>query len=166
MRVRRSSMTTSRSEAITLGSSSEIAHAVGLEIEDEVEPVGRDVDVVRGDVLRREGVVLAAVALDEPRELAGAVRGRAPEHQVLEEVGDAGRAALPRCASRRGTTPARETIGLRWSSSSSTRRPLSSVAATTARRTWPGRPGGRAAARTAATVTRISASAERVTPGL
>ena len=61
-----------------LGVEEQILHAVGLEVDDEVELVGRDVHVVRGHVLRREGVVLAAVLLDEPRELRAARRSACP----------------------------------------------------------------------------------------
>ncbi len=72
----------------------QILHAVRLEIEHEVELIRCDVDVVRGDVLRGERVVLAAVLLDEPRELLGAVARRPLEHQMLEEMRDAGRAPV------------------------------------------------------------------------
>ena len=68
-------------------------HAVGLEVDHQGRAVRRDVDVVRGDVLAGEGVVPAAVLLDQPRELARPVGRRALEHHVLEEVGEAGAAA-------------------------------------------------------------------------
>ena len=71
----------------------EVVHAVGLEIDHEGEAVRRDVDVVRRDVLAGEGVVPAAVLLDQTRELARPVGRRALEHHVLEEVGEAGAAA-------------------------------------------------------------------------
>src|SRR5206468_114246 len=77
-----------------LGIEEQVLHPVRFEVDHEVQLVGRDVDEVRGDVLRGERVVLAAVFLDEPRELLGPVGRRALEHQVLEEVGDAGRAPL------------------------------------------------------------------------
>src|SRR5262249_56586171 len=65
----------------------------GREVGDEMALVGAVVDVVRGALLRGERVVLATVLLDEPRELLGSTRRRALEHQMLEEVGDPGRAA-------------------------------------------------------------------------
>jgi hypothetical protein len=101
--VRRSSITTSRSEATILGIERQVVHPVGLEVEDEVELVGGDVDEVRGDVLRGEGVVLASVALDQSCEDAGPVPGRATEHQMLEEVRDPGRA--PRLVARADVIP-------------------------------------------------------------
>ena len=55
-----------------LGIEQEVLHPIGLEVQHEVELVGGDVDEVRGHVLRGEGVVLAAVLLDEPGELRGA----------------------------------------------------------------------------------------------
>jgi hypothetical protein len=63
----------------------QVAHAVGLEAEDEAHPVGGDVDVVGRDVLGGEGVVLPAVLLDRLRELSLAMGRRALEHHVLEE---------------------------------------------------------------------------------
>ena len=77
-----------------LGIEQQVLHAIGLEVDDEIDLVAGDVDEVRRDVLRGERVVLAAVLLDEPRELLGSARRRALEHHVLEEVRDAGRAAL------------------------------------------------------------------------
>ena len=77
-----------------LGIEEQVLHAIRLEIDQQIELVGRDVHVIRGDVLRRERVVLAAVLLDQTRELLGAMARRALEHQVLEEMGDAGRAAM------------------------------------------------------------------------
>src|SRR5712691_28856 len=91
VRVRRSSMTTWRSDSISLGSSRRLC--IRSELDHEVELVGGDVDEVRGDVLGGERVVLTAVLLDEPRELAAPVGRRALEHHVLEEVRDAGRSA-------------------------------------------------------------------------
>ena len=59
-----------------------------------VHAVGGDVDVVAGDVVGGEGVVLPALAGDRAGELALG-HGRGPlEHQVLEEVREAGRAGL------------------------------------------------------------------------
>src|SRR2546425_5273260 len=77
-----------------LGVEQQVLHPVRLELDHEVELVGRDVDEVRGHVLRGERVVLAAVLLDEPRELLRAASRRALEHHVLEEMGDPGRAPL------------------------------------------------------------------------
>ena len=70
-----------------LGIEKQMPHAVGLEAQDHVDTVGSDVDVVGGDVVRGEGIVLTTVPLDGVGELALAVSGRALEHQVLEEVG-------------------------------------------------------------------------------
>src|SRR5216110_2155791 len=75
-----------------LGVEQEVLHAVGVELDHEIELVRGDVDEVRGDVMRGERVVLAAVLLDEPGELATSVGGCALEHHVLEEVRDPGRA--------------------------------------------------------------------------
>src|SRR5262249_25813456 len=73
-----------------LGIEEEIAHPVRLQPQDEVDAVGRDVHVVRGDVVGGERVVLAAVLLHGLGQLALAVRRRALEHHVLEEVGKPG----------------------------------------------------------------------------
>ena len=112
MRVRRSSITTCALGVDLLGIEEQVLHAVGFEVDDEVELVGGDVDVVRRHVLRGERVVLAAVLLDEPRELRGPVLRRALEHHVLEEVRDAG---APRASLREPTRYQtwNDTIGLR-----------------------------------------------------
>ena len=75
-----------------LGIEEEVSHAVRLERQRQVHLVGGDIDVVRGHVLARERIVLAAVLLDEAGELSLAVGRRALEHHVLEEVGQPGRA--------------------------------------------------------------------------
>ena len=77
-----------------LGVEQEVVHPVRLEVEHEIELVGHDVDVIGRHVLRCEGIVLAAVLLDEPGELARPVSRRALEHHVLEKVSDPGGPAL------------------------------------------------------------------------
>ena len=77
-----------------LGVEQQVVHPVRLEVEHEVELVGDEVDVVRSHVLRGERVVLSAVLLYEPGELAGPVVRCALEHHVLEEVGDPGGSAV------------------------------------------------------------------------
>ena len=65
-------------------------HAVGLHLHQRRQLLLGDALVVGGDVLAGEGVVLAAELGDDLREVAdGDLVGRL-EHQVLEEVSDAG----------------------------------------------------------------------------
>jgi hypothetical protein len=68
----------------------EIAHAIRLQIHDQIERRRRKVLVVGGHVLVGERVRESAVALERLVELLGAVFLGAVEHQVLEQVGDAG----------------------------------------------------------------------------
>ena len=65
-------------------------HAIGLEEEHHVELVGRHLLEVEGVVLVGLPVVAAAVVLDEPGQLAIGDILRALEHQVLEQVREAG----------------------------------------------------------------------------
>ena len=86
-----------------LGIQEQVLHAVSLEIDHQVELLRRDRDVIGGDVLGCERVVLAAILLDELRELLGTVARRALEHQVLQEVSDAGRP--PKLVARADAVP-------------------------------------------------------------
>ena len=65
-------------------------HAVGLHLHHGAELLLGDALVVGGDVLAGEGVVLAAEPGDDLGELADRDLVGRLEHQVLEEVGDAG----------------------------------------------------------------------------
>ncbi len=65
-------------------------HAVRFQPHDEVQPVARDRLVKGGVVLGRERVVAPAVARNRRREGARRVGGRPLEHQMFEEMGDAG----------------------------------------------------------------------------
>ncbi len=103
MRWRRSSTITSRSEAKVSSREAQIAHAVGFHAHDQLEPVARDALVIGGVVPGRERVVLAAIAGDGAREFARRDLARALEHQVFEEVRDAGMAA--RLVSRADAIP-------------------------------------------------------------
>ena len=67
----------------------EVRHAVGLERHHGAEVLAGDALEIGGVVVGGEGVLLAAEAGHDLRELAGRVLLRALEHQVLEEVGDA-----------------------------------------------------------------------------
>ena len=53
------------------GSEEQVPHAVGLELEHEIELLGRDAHMVRGDVTAGEGVVLAARGLHEFEKTPG-----------------------------------------------------------------------------------------------
>ena len=90
MRIRRSSRTTSRSGSTTLSSSTQPGHAVGFEPHDQFQPVARDGLVKGGIVLGGECVVAPAVACDQRGKAARRNGGRALEHQMFEEMGDAG----------------------------------------------------------------------------
>ena len=68
----------------------EIEHAVGLHRHDRLEAVLGDALEVARHVVAGEGIVLATHARDLAGEGAGRDLVRRLEHQVLEEVGDAG----------------------------------------------------------------------------
>ena len=67
-----------------------IGHPVGFHPHHQLELVARDALDIGGVVLAREGVVGTAVRGDDLRELAGRDGRRSLEHQVFDEVGDAG----------------------------------------------------------------------------
>lgn len=71
----------------------QIAHPVRFHAHDQLEPVAGDALVVGGVVPGGEGVVVAAIARNGARKLARRNLPRALEHQVFEEMGDAGMAA-------------------------------------------------------------------------
>ena len=68
----------------------EAGHAVGLELHHGLEMLAGHALEIGGVVVGGEGVLLAAEPRDGLRELAGRVLLGALEHQVLEEMGDAG----------------------------------------------------------------------------
>ena len=68
----------------------EVAHAVRFEEERKLEGVRRDVDPVVGAIVFGRTVVRAAGALQPVVELAGLHVRRAHEHQVFEQMGEAG----------------------------------------------------------------------------
>ncbi len=68
----------------------QVDHAVGLHLHHERQAVFRDHLEIGGEVVAGEGVVLPAVARHDARELAGLDFLRALEHQVFEEMRDAG----------------------------------------------------------------------------
>ena len=90
MRERRSSRMTSRSGPDHLVGEDQVAHAVGLVAHHRRERVRRHGLVIGGVVPGGEGVLAAADLGDLGAELAGLVVLRALEHQVLEEMRDAG----------------------------------------------------------------------------
>ena len=68
----------------------EAGHAVGLELHHGPEVLAGDALEIGGVVVGGEGVLLAAERRDDLAELARRVPARALEHQMLEEMGDAG----------------------------------------------------------------------------
>ena len=68
----------------------QVGHPVGLELHQRLQVLARDPLVVAGVVVGGEGVLLAADGGHGLRELAGRVLGGALEHQVFEEMRDAG----------------------------------------------------------------------------
>ena len=68
----------------------QVAHPVGLELHHGAQRARRDGLVIGGVVVRGEGVLAAADVGDSRVELAGLVVGRALEHQMFEEMRDAG----------------------------------------------------------------------------
>ena len=94
MRERRSSRMTSRSVSTSFSVEPQVDHAVGFHLHHRAEPILGDALEVCGRVLAGEGVVLAAEASDDFGELADRDLVGRLEHQMLEEVGDAGTSAL------------------------------------------------------------------------
>ena len=80
-------------------------HAIGLEKQHHVELVRRHLLEVDRVILVGLPVVVAAVVLDEAGELAVGDVLRALEHQVLEQVREAGAALAARFATRRCRPP-------------------------------------------------------------
>ena len=66
------------------------AHAVGLELHHARQMLARQALEIGGEVGRGERVLLAADGGERLREPAGRVLGGAFEHQMFEEMGDAG----------------------------------------------------------------------------
>jgi len=73
-----------------LGVDVQVAHAVGFELHHLVQLFLRHLLEIGGVVAAGEGIVAAAGGRDAFVEFAGADTGRALEHHVLEDVGDAG----------------------------------------------------------------------------
>jgi hypothetical protein len=71
-----------------------VAHPVGFHLHHQPETVGGDALEIGGVVLGGEGVVGAAVFLNHAGKLARFHIVGGLEHQVLEEMGDAGAARL------------------------------------------------------------------------
>jgi hypothetical protein len=72
----------------------QIRHAIGLEIERQFQRVRRHVLEVVGAIVVRRAVVVAAGALEQRVEHAFLDVLRSLEHQVLEQVREAGAAGL------------------------------------------------------------------------
>ena len=68
----------------------EVLHPVRFEIEAHLDPVGAQVLEIGRVIVGGEGVVVAAVLLDDPRKILGTDLGSPFEHHVLEHVGQAG----------------------------------------------------------------------------
>jgi hypothetical protein len=78
----------------------EVRHAVGLELEHDVERILREPVLVDGHVARGIGVVGAAIGFHDAIELSRRARRGAIEHHVLEVVCDAGDAGVLVASSR------------------------------------------------------------------
>ena len=70
----------------------EVRHAVRLDLHHQVQPIDRERLEVGGVIDTGEGVLRAAVARDDAREFARRQNLGALEHQMLEEMSDAGNA--------------------------------------------------------------------------
>ena len=68
----------------------QVDHAIRLETDGQSDPIRRQGLMVRGVVVRREGVQLAAVPVHAQHQLAGADIRRPLEHHVLNPMRDAG----------------------------------------------------------------------------
>ena len=69
---------------------SEVRHAIGLELEHQIQRAVRKPILVDRDVVARECIVGAALRLHQAIELARLAAGRAVEHHVLEEMCEPG----------------------------------------------------------------------------
>ena len=85
-------MMTWRSVATSSGGEPQVGHPVGLHVHEGAELLLGDALVIGGHILAGEGVVLPAEPGDDLGELADRDLVGRLEHQVLEEVGDAGHA--------------------------------------------------------------------------
>jgi hypothetical protein len=74
------------------GIQQQVPHPIGLDLQNQVQTIGRDVGVVAGHVLGGERILSPAALLDEPGDLAAPASGCALEHEVLEKVGETRRA--------------------------------------------------------------------------
>ena len=68
----------------------QVQQAIRLQLEAQLQVLGGQVFEVRGIIPGGEGVDLPAPGLEDAGELFGSPGFRPPEHQVFEEVGDAG----------------------------------------------------------------------------
>ncbi len=93
MRERRSSRMTLRSVSNLFFVEPQVDHAVGFHLHHLAEAVLGDALEIGGRVVAGEGVVLAAEAADDLGELADRDLVGRLEHQMFEEMGDAGFAA-------------------------------------------------------------------------
>jgi hypothetical protein len=120
----------------------QVPHAVGLEPQRRVERGGRHVLEEVGAVLRRRAVLVGgADQLERAEEFVGMVL-RGLEHQVLEQVREAGAAGFsffePTWYQRLTAT-----IGALWSSCTTTVMPLSSLNVSNSMSSAPAARGGR-----------------------
>ena len=69
-----------------LGGERQVAHPVGFQFHHRRQQVGRDALIIGGVVARGEGILLPAIGLDDVREFAVRMAGRALEHQVLQKM--------------------------------------------------------------------------------
>ena len=99
-------------------------HAIGLEEKHHVELVCRHLLEVEGVIFVGLPVMVAAVVLDEPGELAIGDVLRALEHQVLEQVREAGAALSARSATPTLYATATDTTGAARSGETMTRSPF------------------------------------------
>ena len=68
----------------------QVDHAIGFEADGQSDPIRRQGLMVRGVVVRREGVQLSAVPVHAQHQLAGADIRRPLEHHVFNPMRDAG----------------------------------------------------------------------------
>ena len=90
MRERRSSRITSSLGRDLLLGQAQVRHAIGFHVHHGAEPLLGDALVIGGDVVAGERVVLAAEARNDLGEFADRDLVGRLEHQMLEEVRDAG----------------------------------------------------------------------------
>ena len=115
-RIRRSSFTTSRSFATGVLVDPERRHAVGFEPQRQRQVLGRHRLPEHRHVVLRVGVALTADRRDHRGVPFGIDVLRSLEHQMLEQVREAGAARSFRSSNRRDTRAAAWTIGVEWSS--------------------------------------------------